>query len=139
MLMEKQPINEEILLRSINRVLFGKQKSLMKYSLDSEKCTDATRSVFSKKHNLDRRIVIKKKKCPICLEYIGSTVCVVQCGHIYHQECEKRWRSRSKTCAVCRETVKYFAVLSNFWGAYVLSLDVKTLKRNIANALEMRK
>ena len=139
MKMEKQPINEEILLQSINHVLFGKQKSSMKYSLDSEKCTDATRCVFSKKHYLDRRLVVKKKKCPICLEYIGSTLCVVQCGHIYHKDCEKRWRSRSKTCAVCRETVKYIAVLSNFWGAYVLRLEVKTLKRNIAKALDMRK
>ena len=139
MQMEKQPINEEILLESINQVLFGKQKSLMKYSLDSEKCANATHSVFSKKHYLDRRMVVKKKKCPICLEYIGSTLCVVQCGHIFHKDCEKRWRSRSKTCAVCRERVKYIAVLSNFWGAYVLSLDVNTLKRNIANALHMRK
>ena len=138
MQMAKQVIDHKILQESINHVLFGKERSLVDYSINSEKCTTATHVVFSQKHCLDKRIVIQKKKCPICLEYISSTVCVVQCGHIFHEECEKTWWTRSKTCAVCRGRVNYKAVLTNFWGAYVLSLEVQTLKRYFAKVLEMR-
>lgn len=136
--MERKGLNEDVLQLSVQNVLFQSKEIVKDYNLESEICEIVTHYVFATRSSHDKRIVNKKKLCPICLEYIRSTVCILQCGHIFHDDCEMKWKERSQTCAVCRERVKYRGVLSDFWGAYVLGLSVKTLKSKIQRAIEMR-
>lgn len=42
--------------------------------------------------------------CPICLSNysFGSTVTILECGHIYHKECLDLWHTKKKTCPLCQ-------------------------------------
>lgn len=43
-------------------------------------------------------------QCPICLDIMtpGSQGIVLNCNHVFHEECLNRWRRNSNTCPVCR-------------------------------------
>lgn len=60
---------------------------------------------FIKKYN------IKDTTCPICMEEIKPNChCTrLQCGHIYHKKCAKKWFTKmceKPTCPMCRHDVR---------------------------------
>jgi hypothetical protein len=47
---------------------------------------------------------MKTCACPICLDEMKAIVVVLQCGHIFHKECQSEWARLNSACAVCRTT-----------------------------------
>lgn len=47
----------------------------------------------------------QKEVCPICLDEIQTELVVRErsCGHMFHLGCERKWRERSRECAVCKQ------------------------------------
>lgn len=47
------------------------------------------------------------EECPICLEKMDDENLRVKlnCGHVYHLQCLKKWVSCSKSCPVCRAEI----------------------------------
>jgi hypothetical protein len=43
-------------------------------------------------------------ECGVCMEPVvaGSTVYGLACGHVFHQDCIKKWRIEKNTCPLCR-------------------------------------
>ena len=46
----------------------------------------------------------KTSECTICLEEVKSFP--LKCGHVFHQECLKKWLNEKKTCPNCRIKIK---------------------------------
>lgn len=44
------------------------------------------------------------QKCPICQEYLFSHV-KLECNHLMHEECMKRWLNVKSICPVCRKNI----------------------------------
>lgn len=62
--------------------------------------------------------------CCICLESIvdGGAVGSTNCGHCFHTECYKPWRTKSQRCPTCNATVTMFHPLYVDFAA-ILSVD----------------
>ena len=45
----------------------------------------------------------ENNECIICLENMktGDKIKILECGHIYHNECINDWFKRKKECPVC--------------------------------------
>ena len=46
--------------------------------------------------------------CSIChedIDFIDEEVSVLNCGHLFHQKCLKRWFENKSTCPECRKSV----------------------------------
>ncbi|KAK1317897.1 NEP1-interacting protein-like 1 [Acorus calamus] len=46
--------------------------------------------------------------CPVCLQnfVVGEEIKSTPCGHRFHGECIFRWMGRSRTCPMCRSSVR---------------------------------
>ena len=125
--METQQLNKDLLQESVLSVLFDKKAAKDVYLIDSEKCLEATHSAFFRKE--EKRVTVNEiNDCPICFEKLNSTLNVLQCGHVFHSNCEETWRKNSWTCAVCREAVTFFAVVEECWADYYRGLSIGSWK-----------
>lgn len=97
--------------------------------------SDITKKEEDKKMTDKQSMGIKKKrkentnKCGICLEELKAPIAVIECGHIFHEECEEEWYFRAGTCAMCRCETKAIP----FWpcekcSATIVNLPFKKLK-----------
>ena len=68
--------------------------------------------------------------CSIChedIDFIDEEVSVLNCGHLFHQRCLKRWFENKSTCPECRKSVaanNFVQKLYPFINKYV-DLDYK--------------
>lgn len=46
--------------------------------------------------------------CSICLEPLTNFVESKKCGHRFHKECARKWKSIQKTCPLCKQTDVFF-------------------------------
>lgn len=46
--------------------------------------------------------------CPICLEKFKDeeNVAVLECGHLYHPNCIKKWGKQKPSCPMCKKEIK---------------------------------
>ena len=50
--------------------------------------------------------------CSICLDrYTTDSTCQLSCGHLFHQECGRKWYKTATTCPNCRQTVTSVATV----------------------------
>ena len=76
----------------------------MDLAITSLKCIKTLKCILQniremKKHRKD---VTKTHLCPICLDDLKTSVVVLHCGHVFHQQCQENWSAINRTCAVCR-------------------------------------
>lgn len=61
----------------------------------------------SKQERLQDYIIVNKEfennECIICLERmnIGEKIKILNCGHMYHNECINEWFKRKRECPLC--------------------------------------
>ena len=126
--MASQPLCEEMLIESVLSVLASKKTVRDDYQIDSELCQNATHSALFVK---DDQIQVKMKEpnvCPICIEELDSSICVLGCGHMFHSKCEEEWRARSGMCSVCREEVTFYSLVDDYWAHPVSTMTVTNLR-----------
>lgn len=51
---------------------------------------------------ITEEVTDQSEPCSICLEDITTGVKLINCSHIYHQECIGHWLAINNTCPVCR-------------------------------------
>jgi hypothetical protein len=65
-------------------------------------------NINSIKYKCDFTLLKKKlttpldEECIICLSIISEDCIELECGHIYHDECIKRWFEIKSSCTICR-------------------------------------
>ena len=61
----------------------------------------------TKFHKIKFNPSINYTNCPVCLEdYINKeTLCELQCHHIYHEKCIRKWIREKRECAMCRTSI----------------------------------
>ena len=131
--MDNQQVNKDLVQASVLSALFDKKAAKDVYLIDSETCLEATPSAFFPKDET-RVTVNEMNDCPICFEKLNSTLNVLQCGHVFHSNCEETWRRNSWTCAVCREAVTFFSVVEECWADYVSGLPLGSVKSIMTSA-----
>lgn len=46
-----------------------------------------------------------KNECPICMEPLDVAVRLLNCNHIFHPTCARKWHTRGgRTCSICRQS-----------------------------------
>ncbi|KAK1278780.1 NEP1-interacting protein-like 1 [Acorus gramineus] len=50
----------------------------------------------------------EEEVCPVCLQnfVVGEEIKSTPCGHRFHEECIFRWMESSRTCPMCRSSVR---------------------------------
>lgn len=61
----------------------------------------------TKFHKIKFNPIINYTNCPICFEdYINKeTLCELQCQHLYHEKCVRKWIREKRECALCRASI----------------------------------
>ncbi|CAI2375460.1 unnamed protein product [Moneuplotes crassus] len=57
--------------------------------------------------NVNQAACNEFKECVICLDSIEGqvSICLVDCGHRYHQECINKWIEKDDNCPICRRKI----------------------------------
>ena len=65
--------------------------------------------IINKKYNLKKVLILNKnkKECNICLDYINDNACKLQCKHLFHVNCIKKWININASCPICRKKIKH--------------------------------
>ena len=51
--------------------------------------------------------------CPICLELLDNDTIKLDCSHIYHSNCIKKWLIHNESCPTCRKYIDKKKYLKN--------------------------
>ena len=43
--------------------------------------------------------------CPICMEDIKGRAALMECGHMFDEECVLKWLESKNSCPICRQPV----------------------------------
>ena len=128
--MASQPLCEEMLIESVLSVLASKKTVKDVYEIESELCQQATLSVFFTKRETPK----EPNACPICLEDLKSSLCILGCGHVFHSKCEETWRQNSETCATCRKEVTVYGLVRDTWANFVNSMAMNNVQDAMTRA-----
>ena len=90
------------------------------YNTDNTNISSIDNNVTSRSEELDYKILKKKYylksilisnknkiECGICLDYVNDTGYQLDCKHIYHKDCIKKWIKIKPSCPLCREELNY--------------------------------
>jgi hypothetical protein len=89
--------------------LFGEREESISYMETAVVATQT--ALFERSAHLHSTVnslpVSTDTSCSICLEPFSTNHPLVQtqCGHIFHGECQEKWKSMARTCAYCRQKV----------------------------------
>ena len=63
----------------------------------------------NKTYNLKKVFILNKnkKECNICLDYINDNACKLNCKHLFHINCIKKWININASCPICRKKIKH--------------------------------
>jgi len=70
--------------------------------------------------------IISKNPCQICLESDDSKFIQLECNHIFHDECIRRWSYTHNSCPHCRQQIYkelYFIQLQILFNLKFVSVD----------------
>eukprot|EP01088_Endostelium_zonatum_P014139 TRINITY_DN2982_c0_g1_i1.p1 TRINITY_DN2982_c0_g1~~TRINITY_DN2982_c0_g1_i1.p1 ORF type:complete len:113 (-),score=23.25 TRINITY_DN2982_c0_g1_i1:35-373(-) len=62
--------------------------------------------------------------CSICQEGVVREAVVLQCGHLYCEECIGQWLEKNNTCPLCRQVVQSAGVQSHNDGTTSMYVQV---------------
>lgn len=107
---------------------------------DGSKCKNMGNynSFIASSHKFCRHHVPKSEdKCVICLSELYD-ICMIPCGHTFHNRCIHKWMRKHNTCPVCRKSIftdinteSFSNVLSSFHGDELqIAIDIALLSRS---------
>lgn len=76
--------------------------------LDGSKCTFNSKpdSDYCGFHMRDKPMIKTEDSCSICLDdVVCDDVCMIDCKHIYHGHCIRKWYNDNNMCPICRNTI----------------------------------
>jgi len=91
--------------------LFGEREESKKQTKKPAAVVATQTALFQRSSHLHSTVtsipVSTDTSCSICMEPFSTNHPLVQtqCGHIFHAECQEKWKSMAKTCAYCRQKV----------------------------------
>ena len=85
-------------------ILFGSYFCRIFYTCTKNK-SKIYYDTYKKNKNLKEKLIKNDDNdiCSICLEKLKDDKCVIlNCEHIYHKDCIKKWLKKNETCPNCR-------------------------------------